>query len=885
MGQLGRGGMWWIPLAFVVQQVLCPETCWGQQQPAPKSGAASLIPPHESLIVNGWGLWSVDGNNPFGWEALGGKCERAVPPGGHDPVFCVRGSDQVAAPSGSGFLSQGFPVFPEALYLASCRVKLVGATGVTHLVISWYSDQHEWIGNTDDGFVLSGDLDWTELPICDYPPPNAAYGRLALRSDDNAGTAWFREARVWISEPCGTVALPLPDVGPQKSASLIGQAQTAATYAPAKVIPAREQGEQAYEELWPPLTPAEGHSLPLSWAGVQGEVCLLKRFEAPHEPGPEAPWELRLVDCFLVATRWLLPVWLDDAAEEMFGSRERVLELLGQAAPLLAADAGNPHYAFALYLRDLWSADDPASLRQRSHDLALAHGTLDMRCDQILYLQEAATAAAAAHHRNRRLSSIEADLTGAAPAQRRRLLLERLRIHWEAGDYQQVVGDADLAIEAYGRFPVPGFVRLCRAEALLNLGELEAAKAEAARLEGDRGRGYAEEVARLLWYADIAAGSEGPRPHFVGDEEDADGLWPGRFGTAGAFITGPGASWDGYGAFERHGEVQIGTATLGVVIRTECRQFPSSLKPAPYQPFQLCRSDSYWDDRGEVWGRAIEGPDIVVRLGVPAGLFRASVLTGGYAVDLHLGDMATPLSSAPEGTGDPRLYRQFLVVGPAEYRLRLHRGDHLMTYLSGLFLDAVGPGPAPTGDSEIRRGRSGWKAWAEWEQRESEEEDPLHRLVRLTRHAFRPREGVLVEAAKAVLTGRDSQAIETLASKDLSEHPAALHALAEALASDEQRLKAIQAPALAGLCGRLAAAYDLPAIQELLERRATATPDTAPEVLSAVAKQAGGLESIVAVLSVLCKINAATDAERSRLAKYLEFRGRAEEAEAVRAHK
>lgn len=827
----------------------------------------------------------MDGEGPFGWDVVGANSRRQVAPEGGQPIFCVTGSDQVGAPFGSGFLSQGFPAFQDALYMASCRAKLVGATGVTHLIISWYTAEDQWIGNTDDGFRLAGDIEWTELAICDYAPPNAAYGRLGLRSDDNAGAAYFREARVWISEPRAVVALPLPDVAPAKTGEIMGAAHTEASYAPAQVIADPAQGEETYQDLWPPVTLAEGHTLTVSWEDAQGEVCLLKRFEAPPKASPNVSWELRLVECFLTATRWLLPIWLDDAAEEMFGGSEELLQLLAQARPLLQTDADNLEHQFALYLADLWSAEKPASLRQRSHKLALAHGTLDLRCDQVLYLQRVATAAAETRERDERLAAVQEKLATAGVPDRRRLLLERLRLHWDAADYRAAIRDADRLIEAYGTAPVPTFVGVRRGEALLNMGELEAARSEAARLAGDRGRGYVEDVARLLWYADIASGSQGPRPGFLGDEEDADGLWPGRFGTAGALTLGPGASWNEYGAFERHGCVKIGTATLGIVVRAECREFPSSLKHAAYQPPELCSSDSFWDDRGEVWGRAIEGPDIVVRFPVPAGVFRASVLTTGYATDLYLADMITPLSSASERTGDPRLYRQFLVVGPAQYRLHLRRGDRLMTYLSGLFLDPIGPDPGDEDNSGIQRGRSAWEAWAPWQQQESEGEDPLDRLVRLTRQPMRPSDVVLVQAAKSVLADRDSRGIEVLASRDLRDHPAALHAVAKALALDEQKLRAVEGPTLARLCRRLASAYDLPAIQELLERRATAAPDTAPELLSRIAELAGSSESFVAALSVLCKINAATEAERSRLAKYLQFRGPSQEAEALRAHK
>jgi hypothetical protein len=283
------------------------------------------------------------------------------------------------------------------LHHAQCTARLDSVSGETHLLISWYSPDHDWLGNTDDGFSLSGTLDWTPLAVADYPPVGAAYGRVGLRSDGAAGTAYFRDARVWVTEPREAVALILPEGVPGAAAHLRPISSTPATYA--LVRPASEGEDDPGDDLQEvgSPTPSSDGALRFAWGDAPPGAVLAKRFERPPSPPDEAMWEPGLVDAFLRATRWLLPIWVDGAASEMFGGRDQLVSLVRGAGTELEAADDNPEHAFAQYLADLWTSADPESLRQRSHELATRLGTLDIRCDQVLYLQAVETARVAGH--------------------------------------------------------------------------------------------------------------------------------------------------------------------------------------------------------------------------------------------------------------------------------------------------------------------------------------------------------------------------------------------------------------------------------------------------------------------------------------------------------
>lgn len=70
-----------------------------------------------------------------------------------------------------------------------------------------------WLGNSPEAWGARGDTDWTLLERTFRAPAGATHGRIMLRSDRNAGSAWFDE----VSLACGGVSVAAcgnPDFAP-----------------------------------------------------------------------------------------------------------------------------------------------------------------------------------------------------------------------------------------------------------------------------------------------------------------------------------------------------------------------------------------------------------------------------------------------------------------------------------------------------------------------------------------------------------------------------------------------------------------------------------------------------------------------------------------------
>ena len=57
----------------------------------------------------------------------------------------------------------------------------------------------KWLGNSPESWGASGDSDWTLLEKTFEAPVNATHGQIMLRSDSNAGEAWFDD----VALTCG----------------------------------------------------------------------------------------------------------------------------------------------------------------------------------------------------------------------------------------------------------------------------------------------------------------------------------------------------------------------------------------------------------------------------------------------------------------------------------------------------------------------------------------------------------------------------------------------------------------------------------------------------------------------------------------------------------
>ncbi|MGE5599344.1 MAG: carbohydrate binding domain-containing protein, partial [Bacteroidota bacterium] len=133
------------------------------------------------------------GNTVLGWEDW-------LPDGGSavwDNAVYFSGTRSLKL-AGTGanagwFATRATAVSPGDSFTLSALVKTSGATGATYLCLAWF-DAGGWIGNTV-GTSVSGTADWRRLTVVGQAPANAVQVIPYLRSDGNAGAAWFEDVQ------------------------------------------------------------------------------------------------------------------------------------------------------------------------------------------------------------------------------------------------------------------------------------------------------------------------------------------------------------------------------------------------------------------------------------------------------------------------------------------------------------------------------------------------------------------------------------------------------------------------------------------------------------------------------------------------------------------
>jgi hypothetical protein len=132
------------------------------------------------------------------------------------------------------------------------------------------------------------------------------------------------------------------------------------------------------------------------------------------------------------------------------------------------------------------------------------------------------------------------------------------------------------------------------------------------------------------------------------------------------------------------------------------------------------RRQANWDDHGEVYAAAQEGPDLYCNLKIPSGLFVLSLYNvnynGGedsadryrdYVASIRPHKAGTSLRNIKDFEGDGDLVRtrfvnfrggvwkRFLVQGPVVLNVRIGRNNSSNTILSSVMLDMVAEEPEP----------------------------------------------------------------------------------------------------------------------------------------------------------------------------------------------
>ena len=145
-----------------------------------------------------------------------------------------------------------------------------------------------------------------------------------------------------------------------------------------------------------------------------------------------------------------------------------------------------------------------------------------------------------------------------------------------------------------------------------------------------------------------------------------------------------------------------------------------------YNPFLGYRREAEWDDHGETYDADWEGPDVWVKLLVPAGTHRLSLYffnkdghagaerwrdylieIKGRAENVEAAALLPTLANARVSDFWDGVYQRFSLQGPGNFWVRVARNGSFNTTLNGIFLDNItdansndGPGLLPmTGNS------------------------------------------------------------------------------------------------------------------------------------------------------------------------------------------
>lgn len=249
--------------------------------------------------------------------------------------------------------------------------------------------------------------------------------------------------------------------------------------------------------------------------------------------------------------------------------------------------------------------------------------------------------------------------------------------------------------------PKPAAIRALslRVRALLATGQLKQAGEgvqQMAKLAGGKLSGEALRVAaeyalclpakqRITFWLQASLPPPVPGAAYLGDDMDTNAHWPPRYGGALFIICGgAGGNCDIRGGRLWPLPVSRGTTDPGEPGRVVCTEWgndPSWL----FDPARRTRVHSWWDDRGETHPYDNRGPDLLLTIPIPRGPYRLALRSREHRVTIE-DSHANVLAEAParQKTGG---YRCFIVVGPADYTVHIHKGRTLCAVLEGVFVD------------------------------------------------------------------------------------------------------------------------------------------------------------------------------------------------------
>ena len=192
----------------------------------------------------------------------------------------------------------------------------------------------------------------------------------------------------------------------------------------------------------------------------------------------------------------------------------------------------------------------------------------------------------------------------------------------------------------------------------------------------------------------------------LADDLTTRGDWVGKYGTFAYVLPG----MVGYSAIQGGPgwplEFNVGTANPRIRPAAWVSPFDCSRDArALFNPTRTSYTAGSFDDHGEDYG-AGKGPDLLVKVGVPAGLYRLSLYffeidwAQYRALSLEIRSGNDLVWTGPVEDFFNGVYKRFLVTGPQDLEIRINKLDSVNAVVNGIFLDrCVPPVPYPLAPS------------------------------------------------------------------------------------------------------------------------------------------------------------------------------------------
>lgn len=455
------------------------------------------------------------------------------------------------------------------------------------------------------------------------------------------------------------------------------------------------------------------------------------------------------------------------------------------------------------------------------------------------------------------------------------LVLDIVRHQWMKQNFDELIATIEEAIERFGECVLHPLVKLRYAQAILGIGRTDDALKLIQELEWMGNSPYKQELKHTRWIAELASDRFGMIPQFVGDDKNTDGYWAGTYGTAGACIFGPRQLIFTYGLLKGLEWSEFRVLGKGACLWTVNNPIPSDESEAVYAPSLFCKINSPL----MVWSINARRIPLCIRVTIPKGAYRLSVLTKGFAIDMMLEWLQHPIASARARKDGKMVYRQFLVFGPATYLLKIHGRNRQAASVSAIFLDEVGPATLinSEGLKIVREIRMHLKRWMGNVRKMPNSAEKLIALSRTpARLSDRELHHVASEFLKSV-EATDKKRLKFAIQKCLK-HPSALKILLLEMCNAPQTLKTIDGATIYKCAVSLGGVHDLITLEAIMETWASVVKRyDAIEALESIAARSPAA-AVVAAIHVLAKLNAVKPRHEMRLRNLLQFQSQLKNA-------